>query len=196
SITKGSITSAPGEYAAYNEDTGNPWPGVPQAVLRLPFVNAAVSAQGVDDAATYLSADVLVLQGVTDCAVLLGTNDLGSKPAEEIESKLGAIFDRLRGFCRVWGGTLLPREADPPALVAKRHAINDWLRHRASVADLIDFEATLTSPTDPDHFRSGLVHDGIHPTIEGQRLMGLEAARIVAAPTLTGIAPQSAPAES
>ena len=195
SITEGYITSDLGPYVAYSDDTRNAWPSVAQRILQLPFVNAAVSAQGLDDAGTYLSADVLVLQGITDCAVLLGTNDLGSKPAEEIEAKLAALFDRLRPFCRVWAGTLMPREADAPSISAKRHAVNDWVRQRAVVADVIDFEAALTSPADRDHFRPGLVHDGIHPTIEGQRQMGTEAAKILSSPTLTAISPTRAPSD-
>ncbi len=195
SITEGYISSDLGVYVAYNDDTRNAWPAVAQGILRLPFANAAVSGQGLDDALAALGTDALVLEGITDCLVLMGTNDLSSKTADEIQARLAALFDRLRSFCRVWSGTLPPRDGDQPAIAAKRRAVNDWIRHRASIADAIDFEAIVTSPEDPNRFRAGLGFDGIHPTVQGQRLMGTEAARVVSPPGLLGLSPDSAAAE-
>src|SRR5262249_744266 len=128
---------------------------------------------------------------ISDCVVLLGTNNLHGLSTEEIESKLAALYDRLRPFCRIWAATLLPRDADPPDMMAKRAAVNNWIRRTASVAAVIDFQAAVTSPGEPNHFRSGLGEDGIHPSIEGYRVIGTEAARALAAPKVDGVSPGS-----
>src|SRR5262249_28817288 len=181
SITEGYIISDIGPYHGYNDDYRNAWPAVAQAILRLPFVNAAVPAPGVNDAIRDLDAEVLTLQGITDCAVLLGTNDLHAMTPEQLEGRLGELLNRLRPFCRVWMGTLLPKEiTDPnyPTIAARRVAVNDWIRRSAPVAGVIDFEAVTARSDDINRFRPGLGSDGIHPTIAGQRVMGEEAARV------------------
>ncbi|MGZ3458743.1 MAG: SGNH/GDSL hydrolase family protein, partial [Archangium sp.] len=70
SITEGYITG--------HDDTRLAWPWLMQARLGVPIVDAGVSGQGFYDALQNLDQEVLSLRGITDCIVLLGTNDLGA----------------------------------------------------------------------------------------------------------------------
>ena len=63
------------------DDVRNAWPARTSALTGRPVVNGAVSGQGWYGAFENLERDVFVLDGVTDCAVLLGTNDLGANTA-------------------------------------------------------------------------------------------------------------------
>ena len=208
SITEGYVSGDVGDYVSRNDDYRNAWTTVAQGLLKLPVANAAVSGQGIDEAIQGLKREVFTLQGVTDCLVLLGTNNLGSLTADQIDSLLSSLFDQLRPFCRVWAGTLLPKERTTSGVlstvIARRLAVNDWIRHQAQVEGVIDFEAAVAAPGDVNHFAAGLGEDGIHPSIAGQAAMGREAARVLAplVPTpsgpgdqmLTAVEPASGPA--
>ena len=195
SITEGYVSGDVGDYISSHDDYRDAWPAVAQSILRVPFANAGASGQGIDDTLAQLSGDVLALQGITDCVVLIGTNDLHALAPPLLESKLTALFDRLRPFCRVWAGTFPPisRPSDDHAtIVSRRMEVNDWIRHRAAVADVIDFESVLAAPGDVNSFREGLDSgDGIHPSVQGQHAMGVEAARVLAPPTLQSLSPDS-----
>jgi lysophospholipase L1-like esterase len=160
-------------YTSGNDDYRKGWTHVLETALHLPVVNAGVSGTGLVDELTYLDGEVLSLDHVTDCVVLIATNDL-ALPATRIETLYGQLIARLQPFCRVWAGALLPKERhDVPET---RHAVNAWLRTQAPVAGVIDFEAAMeAAPDDPDHFAPGLDEDGIHPTAKGYAVMGQAA---------------------
>lgn len=178
-------------YVSGTDDIRNSWPAVAERLTGLPVVNAAVSAQGVDDALAALNEEVLSLSGVTDCVVLLGTNDLGSKTDSYIDSRLGLLFSRLAPFCQVWAGTLLPKERTSEGsyedVKARRLLVNAWLRTRPQGVRLVDFEAVLADPANVHKFKPGLGEDGIHPTVQGQAVMGAEAARVFMAALDAGV---------
>lgn len=175
-----SITEA---FIEGDDDYRDAWPSVAQDLLGSPVVSAAVSGQGLWGAREYFDGEIAVVPNVSDCVVLLGTNDLGADGVDEawMRRMLAGLFDDLRPLCRVWAGTLLPKDrADiGPELRELRKAVNAWLRSEAEVDGVIDFEAALREPGDPDRFRPGLANDGVHPTALGQRLLGEEAARIL-----------------
>ena len=160
-------------YTSGNDDFRKGWTHVLETALHLPVVNAGVSGTGLVDELTYLDGEVLSLDHVTDCVVLISTNDL-ALPATRIETLYAQLIARLQPFCRVWAGTLLPKERhDVPET---RHAVNAWIRTQAKVAGVIDFEAAMeAAPDDPDHFAPGLDEDGIHPTAKGYAVMGQAA---------------------
>jgi len=184
SITEGYVSGNVGNYVSRNDDYRNSWPAIAQGILRVPVVNGAVSGQGVFEATARLQTEVFTMQGLTDCLVLIGTNDLGGSTTDQIEAGLSALFDALRPVCRIWAGTLLPKEpnccTNYTTVAASRIAVNDWIRHQAKVNGIIDFEAVLAQTGDVSHFAAGLGEDGIHPSIAGQRIMGQEAARVLA----------------
>jgi lysophospholipase L1-like esterase len=167
-------------FFSRTDDYRNAWSFVAQSNLGLPFANAGVSGQGVNDVLATFDAELGPLLGeVTDCIMLIGTNDLGSLESTTIVARIGQIGDALAPYCQVWFSTLVPKErttgGDYETVRRRRHEVNDWLRQQTL---LIDFEAVLAQPDDPDHFLPGLGEDGIHPSIAGQQVMGQEVARV------------------
>ena len=180
SITEGYVGGA--------DDVRKAWPGVAQAALGVPVLNAGVSGQGLYDALANLEHEVLALEGVTDCVVLLGTNDLGAEAdSRKLREQLAKLFTRLRPFCTVWASTLLPKERSSHAsyelVRTQRVEVNRWLREEAGTAGLIhgliDLEAVTRSEQSEHLFAEGLEGDGIHPSVRGQRVMGEEVARVL-----------------
>ncbi len=163
------------------DDTRLAWPSVAEAQLGVPFANAGVSGQGFYDALMNLDAEVLSLQGITDCVVLLGTNDLSALDLGGLQSRMNTLVSRLQPFCRTWVGTLLPKEktnhGNYEVVRKQRLEMNAWIR--ATFPDVIDFEAVTRQPGNVHLFLDGLEVDGIHPSAEGQRVMATEAARVL-----------------
>jgi lysophospholipase L1-like esterase len=163
------------------DDTRLAWPSVAEARLGVPIVNAGVSGQGFYDGMLNLDAEVLALEGITDCLVLLGTNDLGAQTVDKLQARMTSLIERLRPFCRPWVGTLLPKEksnhGDYEVVKKQRLEVNAWLR--ATFPDVIDFEAVTRQADNVHLFLDGLEVDGIHPSAEGHRTMATEAARVL-----------------
>lgn len=173
SITEGYITD--------HDDTRVAWPFVAQMQLGVPIVNAGVSGQGFYDELMNLDQEVLSLQGVTDCIVLLGTNDLSALDLNGLESRMSVLLSRLKPLCRTWVGTLLPKEktnhGDYEVVKRDRVAFNTWIR--ATFPDVIDFEAVTRQPDNVHLYIDGLEVDGIHPSAEGHRAMAAEVVRVL-----------------
>ncbi len=166
SITEGYIEGGVGR----SDDYRNSWPYVVEGILGAPVVNAAVSGQGLWSELQDLNGEVLTLKGITDCAVLLGTNDLGSG-ATDIESNLTKLYSQLRPFCRVWGLTLPPK--DRPATWPDRQAVNQWMRAKPLGLDqLVDLDTDLGVAPTFNTWLPGLAVDGIHPTVLGNSKIG------------------------
>ncbi len=175
SITEGWISD-------YN-DTRAAWPSLAESQLGIPLVNAGVSGQGFYDAIRLLDGEVLALDGITDCIILLGTNDLSAVTVQKLQERMTTLLQRLQPFCRTWVSTLLPKEksnhGDYEAVKASRVQFNAWLR--ATQPDLIDLEAVTRQPNNVHLFIDGLEVDGIHPSREGHRIMSLEVVRVLRA---------------
>jgi lysophospholipase L1-like esterase len=169
-------------YMDTKNDARNAWPALVEAQLGVPVVNSGVSGQGFYDALELLDGEVLTLEGITDCILLLGTNDLGEDGAlGQLQARMLRMVERLRPFCRVWVSTLLPKEKSnhsPYTMVkSQRVAFNDWLRQGGTGADLIDLESVTRRPDNVHLFLEGLVADGIHPNAEGHKVMATEVVR-------------------
>jgi lysophospholipase L1-like esterase len=174
SITEGYVHGSDDDYR-------NGWTHVAERALGLPVANAGVSSQGVADVLTHFEAELApLLGGVTDCLTLLGTNNLASRTAEQIIASLEQLYARLAPGCRVWAGTLLPKErtstGDLAEVQARRLAVNAWIRGQTHTFGVIDFEAVLLANDSLHDFLPGTGQDGIHPSKEGQRLLGEAAA--------------------
>ncbi|MGE6762286.1 SGNH/GDSL hydrolase family protein [Corallococcus interemptor] len=167
-------------------DTRNAWPALVEKQLGVPVVNSGVSGQGFWDANLQLPQEVLALQGVTDCIVLLGTNDLGATDmnVEKLQQRMTQLLDQLQPMCRLWVSTLLPKEktneGSYDAVKSQRKAFNEWVR-KLTRADVIDLEAVMRQPANADLFKDGLEVDGIHPSAEGHRVMADEVVRTLKA---------------
>jgi lysophospholipase L1-like esterase len=171
-------------YMDMKNDTRNAWPALVEAELGVPVVNSGVSGQGFYDALELLDGEVLSLEGITDCIVLLGTNDLGIDGAlEQVESRMLRMVERLQPFCRVWVSTLLPKEkanfGSYAAVKVQRVAFNDWLRKGSASPDVIDLEAVTRRPDNVHLFIEGLGADGIHPSPAGHKVMAAEVVRVL-----------------
>lgn len=171
-------------YVDEHNDVRNAWPGLVESQLGVPVVNAGVSGQGFYDALKLLDGEVLAVKGVTDCLVLLGTNDLGEDGAEEqMEARMLLLVQRLQPFCRVWVSTLLPKEktnyGSYELVKSQRLEFNAWLRAGGTGAEVIDLEAVTRRPANVHLYLPGLTVDGIHPTAEGHRVIAAEVARVL-----------------
>jgi lysophospholipase L1-like esterase len=182
SITEGYING--------HDDLRDTWSFRASAELGVPIVNAGVSGQGFYDALRLLDGEVLVLSGITDCIVLLGTNDLSGVPDSKLQADMSQLTERLKPFCRTWVGTLLPKEyannGKYEEVKASRLVLNAWIRANRQ-PDVIDFEAVTHAPDSVHRFIAGLDEDGIHPNAAGHRVMAAEVVRVLRA---DGVRPQ------
>jgi len=183
-------------YIDGHDDLRDTWAFRAGAQLGVPIVNAGVSGQGFYDALRLLDGEALTLSGITDCIILLGTNDLTGAPDSKLQAQLAELTERLKPFCRAWVGTLLPKELAASSkyeeVKVSRSAMNAWIRtHRQP--DVIDFEAVMHAPDSVHRFIDGLDEDGVHPNAAGHRVMAGEVVRVLRA---DGVRPQEGSAGS
>lgn len=168
------------------------------ATRNLGVVNLGIGGNRLVDDGTGPNAvarfgrDVLARKGIRYLIILEGANDLGmltrdrpASPAEHralVQRLIGAYAQmveraRQRGI-KVIGATVMPYGGSAyyhpdAANEADRQAINRWIRSPGHVDAIIDFDALMRDPAQPDRLRkkydSG---DGLHPSIAGYRMMG------------------------
>ncbi len=167
-----------------------PGGGAPPAVVNAGISGNRLLADGVGPKGlARFERDVLARPGVTHVLIMIGINDIGfSMPegaagpvrgqpsAEEITAGLQSLIRQAeaRGV-RVLRGTLPPfkgasywsREKE-----ARREAVNRWIRSRRDVAAVVDFDAALRDPADPQALKA--VYDSgdhLHPGNAGYAAM-------------------------
>lgn len=135
-----------------------------------------------------LDDDVLTIPGITHIILLEGINDIGgsgtSEPygtmptvtAEELIAADRQVIAKahMRGL-KVIGATILPFAGAfyyAPEKDAVRQAVNKWIRTSGEFDGVIDFDAGLRDPAEPDRIRPDLTVDHLHPNGEGYRMMG------------------------
>lgn len=134
--------------------------------------------------------DVLAQTGVRYVIVLEGVNDLGTAAqagpmSPEAHARLVADMigvyrqmvarARARGIKAI-GATILPfaRSFYKPeaAHEADRQALNAWIRAPGNFDAVIDFDAVMRDPAQPDRMRADLDSgDRLHPSMAGYRAM-------------------------
>ncbi|MFY1825957.1 SGNH/GDSL hydrolase family protein [Myxococcus fulvus] len=123
--------------------------------------------------------DVLAQRGVKAVILLEGINDIGRPGEASGAARITQAYEQLiqrakaRGL-KVYGGTLTPMKGHPyftAANEATREAVNQWIRTAGRFDAVIDFEAVLRDPADPDAMRAALSVDGLHPNDAGHALM-------------------------
>ncbi|MFL5322239.1 MAG: SGNH/GDSL hydrolase family protein, partial [Myxococcaceae bacterium] len=203
SITEGYVSGDVWDYQARHDDYRNAWPFV-ASVAGLTFANAGVSGQGVDGALVNADDEIFVLEGITDCVLLIGTNDLASNTTTQLTAALASLESRLSPFCKVWGGTLLPKEktsaGDLQTVITRRHEVNAWIRSHPWSGGVLELEPVLANGSNIDQFGPGLGEDGIHPSVSGQKKLGDFVAATFRTTTTTsppdaGVEPQDAGTE-
>jgi lysophospholipase L1-like esterase len=130
-----------------------------------------------------LDRDVLSHTGVTHVVLFMGTNDIRRESsAEQLIAGMQEIAERVqaRGMT-VIGATIIPRHNRAPtatnsgwtpAKTRIRREVNDWIRGGGAFDGVIDFDAVVRDPADPDRIAPAFDCDGIHPNPRGYFEMG------------------------
>lgn len=131
-----------------------------------------------------LDRDVLSHHGVTHVVLFMGTNDIRrNASAAQVIAGMQDIITRVKARgVKIIGATIIPRHNRPPAEnntgwdAAKtqvRNEVNQWMRTRKPFDALIEMDAAVRDPKNPDliypPFNCG---DGIHPSPRGYFEMG------------------------
>jgi lysophospholipase L1-like esterase len=133
--------------------------------------------------------DVLERPGVKTAIVLIGINDINfsSMPpragldcdyphtsvtaADLIAGYQRVIAEAHRHSVRVFGATLTPASL-PPQRESIRLAVNQWIRTTRTLDGVVDFDAALRDPAQPERLRRGYDSgDNIHPSDAGYAAM-------------------------
>ena len=153
---------------------------------RFVVLNAGISGNKVLDAGRSHSAlarldrDVLSLPGVDYVIVLEGINDIrhSGKPdflpgrnAQDMILGYRQIVDRLQVHgIRTIGATLTPfggSERYEPVSTATRQTLNAFIRDSKAFSAVIDFDAALRDPANPESLPAAITRDQLHPNAEG-----------------------------
>jgi len=104
--------------------------------------------------------DVLAKAGVTDVILWLGINDIAFTPdltAEQLIAGYIELIDKLHAQgLHVIQGTLTPAGGNPvpfyswPTALALRLQVNDWIRTQSPADAIVDFDAAVRDPANPD----------------------------------------------
>ena len=165
--------------------------------------NIGVSNQGIGgnnlltdglgpNALSRFDRDVLAPAGVRWLIIFEGVNDLGglARTGEVPPADHAALVERVLAAyqqliarahahgLRVFGATITPYVGSTyyhpgPLSEADRQAVNQWIRTPGHFDAVIDFDAVVSDPAQPDHllpaFDSG---DHLHPSPAGYKAMG------------------------
>jgi len=128
--------------------------------------------------------DVLSIPGVSAVILLEGINDIGYSHTHPEEAVTAAqIIDAYRQLIArahahgiaIFGATLTPFSQShyyDCAGETSRHAVNAWIRASRAFDGVIDFDAALRDPANPDAVRADLQRgDHLHPNDAGYRVM-------------------------
>jgi lysophospholipase L1-like esterase len=125
-----------------------------------------------------LDRDVLSHSGVTHVILFQGTNDIRREAtAAQVIGAIQEVIERVksRGI-KVVLATILPRHNAPPsgdntgwspAKSKIRSDVNGWIRSRAAVDGVLDFDRVMADPSNPDLNYPSFHCDGIHPNSRG-----------------------------
>jgi lysophospholipase L1-like esterase len=148
----------------------------------------AFAAYFAESALRRFDRDVLAQPGATHLVVLLGVNDLGHPgTVAPLDETVGAddligghrqLIARARqAGLRAYGATVLPFKGDTLGFYSaenerKRSALNHWIRRSGEYDGVIDFDAAVRDPADPQRLAAAYDSgDHLHPNDAGMAAM-------------------------
>lgn len=197
SITNGFRSSAgasyPEQLAHRLSDAGCATPVINMGIDGNQVAGALGNFGQGDPMLERLAPDVLAVSGAKYVLLLGGINDIGEptmaarnagKPQPTADALSKPVIAALQSLAqnaqqhglKVYGATLLPfggtEGAFTPQGEAARQAINAWIRHASVYQGVVDFDAALRDPAQPERMQarwdSG---DHIHPNDAGYHAM-------------------------
>jgi lysophospholipase L1-like esterase len=136
------------------------------------------ATQGSPAAVDRLDRDVLARSGISHVVFFEGTNDLASGlvNADQLIAGMTNIIQRVKArHLKIIGATIIPRSNATwtAQMTEYRHLVNDWIRHHAHFDAVLDFDAVMKDPTNPDIMNPILEFgDHIHPNPFGYLAIG------------------------
>lgn len=127
--------------------------------------------------------DVLRQEGVKYAIVFEGVNDLGgSRDGEATAKELIGSFQRMirmaheKGI-KIYGGTIMPFKGNNYYNESRekgRQMVNEWIRTSGEYDGVIDFDAAMRDPEQPDRLNPDFLfeNDWLHPNASGYKKMG------------------------
>jgi len=194
SITEGAGIEGDGQAVRYPERLALRLRGKPGSPGLFAVLNAGISGNRLlSDGAgpkgvERFQRDVLGQSGVTHVIILIGINDIGLILPQGSDGRLGppgvdqitAGLQQLIDQARAWGvkvllGTLLPFKGSAYWSAEKefrRQALNRWIRGRQGIDGVVDFDAALRDPADPQSLTPIYdLGDHLHPSVAGHAAM-------------------------
>lgn len=152
-----------------------------RALPGVAFRNCGVSGERTDEIAQRLEAcvrgaDALVVQG--------GANDIAQdRPTASAAADIRVIVDRVKEIgVPVLVAEVLPANTGVPETITLIDDINRRLAALAGEAGvpLVPWYGVLEDPARPDRMLPAYTGDGVHPTVDGHRLLGEALAPVLA----------------
>jgi lysophospholipase L1-like esterase len=124
-----------------------------------------------------LDRDVLARSGATQVVFFEGTNDIAAGvTADQLIAGIQNVIDRVhQAGLPIFCSTIIPRHNATwtAQMTEYRHIVNGWIRNKANCEAVIDFDAVMRSPDNPDLMHPLLdFGDHIHPNPFGYFVMG------------------------
>ncbi|HTV22933.1 MAG TPA: GDSL-type esterase/lipase family protein [Polyangiaceae bacterium] len=127
------------------------------------------SSQYQDAGRLRFERDVLTRDKIKWLIVFEAINDInGGTQAQPIINAYSEIIQLShdKGIL-VYGVTITPNGAN-----AVRDAVNNWIRTSGEFDAVIDFDALIRNPNDPNSIQPNFNNDGLHPSLAGYEAMG------------------------
>lgn len=131
---------------------------------------------------------VATLDGVDTVVFLMGINDIISgvltQPEDYIKNVTATAEAVKNGGRKFYLGTITPSggyakfDADP-AKETLRQALNAWIRASRVADGVIDFDAALRDPVNPERMKTEYQSDWLHPSDAGYDAMAKAAAAVL-----------------
>jgi len=132
--------------------------------------------------------DIIGQRGVKTLVIFEGVNDIGwawnseEKSKKLIESYQELIEKAHKFGMKVYMGTITPFKGNSyynPWHETARQVVNEWIRTNDKVDGVIDFDAEVRDPEDPQKLKAEYSDDWLHLNPKGYEAMGKFAAKIL-----------------